>query len=181
MVGLYESTIDVFMSFIGGRPAKIIASTATICRATEQVHSLYAREIFLFPPQGLRVEIHIFALEAKSERDDSPVPGRMYVGVFARPFFMMCDCPSGAVMSALLQAVKCVNVTNPDALGSLLTLMAYFNSRVNFNTRLIRADIREHLNAVWDRTNIRNLYKDPVILIYEDLSTGILNSRSHSK
>lgn len=156
MVGLYESTIDALCLSSEGRPAKIIASTATICRATEQVHSLYARKIFLFPPQGLRAGDSFFALEAKSERDDSHVPGRMYVGVFGSALSSHVTAQV-RVMSALLQAVKCVNVTNPDALDPYWTLMAYFNSlrELGHAATLIRADIREHLNAVWDRLNIR--------------------------
>ena len=53
----YEGTIDALCRHrVGGGllPAKIVASTATICRAADQVRSLYAREVFMFPPQGLQ-------------------------------------------------------------------------------------------------------------------------------
>jgi hypothetical protein len=60
-------------------------------------------------------------------------------------------------MSALLQAVKCVPSPTPDALDPYWTLMAYFNSlrELGHAATLIRADIREYLNAEWDRLNIR--------------------------
>jgi len=62
----------------------------------------------------------------------------------------------------LLQAVKCVSAPSPDALNPYWTLMAYFNSlrELGHAATLIRADIREHLNAVWDRLNIRKPVKD---------------------
>ena len=64
MVGHYETVIDELCSEIKEnhkiRP-KIIASTATISRAKEQVQSLYARNVFLFPPQCLRAGDPFFA------------------------------------------------------------------------------------------------------------------------
>ena len=79
--------------------AKIIASTATICRAGEQVHSLYGRPVFLFPPQGLKAGESFFAHE------DSNAPGRLYVGVFATALSSHVTAQI-RVMAALLQSVK---------------------------------------------------------------------------
>lgn len=150
MVGIYEGTIDA-LCWQGSRhvPAKIVASTATICRAPEQVQALYAREVFLFPPQGLRAGDSFFAREAHD------VAGRLYVGVFCSALGSHVTAQV-RVMSALLQAVKCV----PGAatlLDPYWTLMAYFNSlrELGHAATLIRADIREYLNAMWDRMNIR--------------------------
>src|ERR1035441_3623312 len=80
MVGHYETAIDELCTHerFGQRiSAKIIASTATICRAGEQVQNLYGRKVFLFPPQGLKAGESFFAHE------DAKAPGRLYVGVFA--------------------------------------------------------------------------------------------------
>ena len=152
MVGIYEGTIDALCRHRQGeehRPAKIIASTATICRAPEQVHALYAREVFLFPPQGMRSGDSFFAHE------DTSTAGRLYVGVFGSALGSHVTAQV-RVISALLQAVKCV----PGAATSIdpyWTLMAYFNSlrELGHAATLIRADIREYLNAMWDRMNIR--------------------------
>ncbi len=59
-------------------------------------------------------------------------------------------------MSALLQAVRCVPGA-AELLDPYWTLMAYFNSlrELGHAATLIRADIREYLNAMWDRMNIR--------------------------
>lgn len=158
MVGMYEGAIDALCrhEHNGKRlPAKIVASTATICRAPQQVHSLYARDVFLFPPQGLRAGDSFFAEEVKDRE------GRLYVGVFGSALSSHVTAQV-RVMSALLQAVKCVSAPSPDALNPYWTLMAYFNSlrELGHAATLIRADIREHLNAVWDRLNIRKPAKD---------------------
>ena len=58
MVGHYETVIDLLCERNHDDvriPAKIVASTATISRASEQIAALYGREqSLLFPPQGLR-------------------------------------------------------------------------------------------------------------------------------
>jgi ATP-dependent helicase YprA (DUF1998 family) len=76
IVGLYEIVIDRLCS-IGDHVAKIVASTATIRRSKEQCRSLYDRDTFEFPPQGIRAGDSYFAQE------DAASPGRMYVGVMA--------------------------------------------------------------------------------------------------
>ena len=54
MVGHYETVIDEFTTHPEtGIPAKIVASTATIARAEEQIKNVYGRKAKLFPPQGL--------------------------------------------------------------------------------------------------------------------------------
>jgi len=60
-------------------------------------------------------------------------------------------------MSALLQAVKCSDSLTTASIDPYWTLMAYFNSlrELGHAATLIRADIREYLNAMWDRMNIR--------------------------
>ena len=159
MVGMYESSIDALCSHDqGGRrvAAKIVASTATICRAPEQIRSLYARPVCLFPPQGLRAGDSFFAQETWRDKAGAPLPGRLYVGVFGSALSSHVTAQV-RVMSMLLQAVKCVSAPLPEALDPYWTLMAYFNSlrELGHAATLIRADIREYLNATWDRLNIR--------------------------
>lgn len=159
MVGMYESSIDALCQHErNGKllPAKVVASTATICRAPQQVHSLYVRDVFLFPPQGLRAGDSFFAEETTHDREGNPLPGRIYVGVFGSALSSHVTAQV-RVMSTLLQSVKCITAPTPDALDPYWTLMAYFNSlrELGHAATLIRADIREHLNAVWDRLGIR--------------------------
>ena len=159
MVGIYESTIDALCSRDdGGRPvrAKIVASTATICRAPQQVQSLYDRAVCMFPPQGLKAEDSFFARETSRDEKGDPLPGRLYVGVFGTALSSHVTAQV-RVMSALLQAVKSITAPSPDSLDPYWTLMAYFNSlrELGHAATLVRADIREHMNAMWDRLDIR--------------------------
>lgn len=158
MVGMYEGTIHALCTRHHGDdsvPPKIVASTATICRASDQVHSLFGANVFLFPPQGLRAGDSFFAEEA-DRRVVGPVSGRLYVGVFCSAVASHVTAQI-RVMAALLQSVKCTTGCSPAALDPYWTVMAYFNSlrELGHAATLIRADIREHLNAVWDRLNIR--------------------------
>jgi hypothetical protein len=153
MVGHYETAIDALCTREqDGKKisAKIIASTATICRAGEQVQSLYDREVFLFPPQGLKAGESFFAHE------DVQALGRLYVGVFASALSSHVTAQI-RVMSALLQSVKSVAEGTPEKLDPYWTLMAYFNSlrELGHAATLIRADITDYLNAMWDRLEIR--------------------------
>ena len=154
MVGHYETVIDALSvnELAGGIRvrAKIIGSTATISRAENQVKALYGRSSFLFPPQALRAGDSFFA----EEREDEA--GRTYVGIFATalPSHVTAQVRT---MSALLQAPKLFGSSNPDAIDPYWTLMGYFNSlrELGHARTLIRADIREYLNAMWDRLGLR--------------------------
>ena len=151
MVAHYETVIEALCrSGDGTRAPKIVASTATIARAGEQIRALYNnRSGFLFPPQGLRVGESFFA------RENTAGAGRLYVGVFASalPSHVTAQI---RVVSALLQAVKSLAISEPSLMDPYWTLMAYFNSirELGHAATLIRADIREYLNAVWDRQGL---------------------------
>jgi hypothetical protein len=167
MVGHYETVIDALCTHErnGMRfSAKIIASTATICRAGEQVQNLYNRPVFVFPPQGLRAGESFFAHE------DERAPGRLYVGVFATALSSHVTAQI-RVMAALLQSVKSLGHRTPEELDPYWTLMSYFNSlrELGHAATLIRADITDYLNAMWDRLEIRpNKSYDPRRFINAD-------------
>ncbi len=80
IAGLYEAAIDVVMKKFGAHP-KYIAATATIRRAEEQVRKLYARDCFVFPPSGMRVEDSFFSREEDTSEEN---PGRLYIGVMGQ-------------------------------------------------------------------------------------------------
>ena len=78
MVGHYETVIEELCTRQDkGRRIgpKIVASTATISHADEQVQALYSRDARLFPAQALRAGDSFFAIERPE------LPGRTYVGV----------------------------------------------------------------------------------------------------
>lgn len=83
-VGLFEGAIDVLSSWELGAPGAakpvkplVIASTATVRKAAEQVQRLYARDVEVFPPQVLSVSDTFFSKEVPLDE----APGRRYLGV----------------------------------------------------------------------------------------------------
>jgi hypothetical protein len=166
MVGHYETLVsELCKDDEKGAYPKIIASTATISRAKEQAQSLYACEkdkVFQFPPQCLDAGESFFATVDKN------APGRTYVGIHATAF------PSHVttqvrVFAALLQAVSSIHVTDESERNPYWSLLCYFNSlrELGHAATLIRQDIRDYLNAMWQRKGIRKQEdRDPRRFIY---------------
>jgi hypothetical protein len=93
MVGLYETAIEqLSTAHVDGKPVKpkILASTATVKRAREQIRSLFGRgDTAIFPPPG------VDALETFFSKVDRTGDGRLYIGVAA----------SGRASKAVMHAV----------------------------------------------------------------------------
>ena len=131
MVGLYETAVD-FLSrrYVDGKPVrpKVLAATATVRRATEQMQALYGRtaaEICVFPPPAVDAMDTYFSLVDT----DSDHAGRLYLGVAAQ----------GKSMKAILARVYRVLLAasahathdqdmDRDAADATSTLAGYFNS-----------------------------------------------------
>src|SRR5206468_2775515 len=81
--------------------------------------------------------------------------GRSYLGVFASalPSHVTAQI---RVVSALLQSVKLLPNDESAVIDPFWTLMVYFNSirELGHAATLIRADIREYMNAMWDRQGL---------------------------
>jgi len=120
LVGLYETAVDAAAATAGPRP-KLVASTATIRNAAEQVGAVFDRESRQFPPPGTDPADSFFAVLAPPEE----LPARLYVG-------LMAPGTSHATLmvrayAALLQAGK--DLDAPDAVrDAYWTLLGYFNS-----------------------------------------------------
>lgn len=125
MVGLYETTVDELCSWTledKSVKAKIIASTATVRKAKEQVNNVFMRRVSVFPPLGLDVADNFFSIQ----RPVSEKPGRRYIGV----------CSPGSSRPAMLIRVYTAILTSAQALFNrfgtaadpYMTLVGYFNS-----------------------------------------------------
>ena len=81
MAGLYEASIEgLCMRQIDKRPVrpKIVASTATVRRAQDQIQALFARPLTqVFPPPGPNRRDSFFAQTAPT----SETPARLYLGI----------------------------------------------------------------------------------------------------
>lgn len=132
MAGLYETAVEALCTReVDGATVKpkIVASTATVRQASDQVEALFARSITqVFPPQGLDRRDSFFA----RTRPSSEVPARLYVGVAAqgRNFKVMLRKVYLALMAAAQHAYVDAggfeNEQNPA--DPYMTVMGYFNS-----------------------------------------------------
>jgi hypothetical protein len=164
MVGLYETLIERLC--VDDRTyvkPKIVASTATISRANEQVKNLYAREnVSLFPPSGLNAGDSFFSREARDEFDQL-IPGRRYVGVLA-PGHGSLQTTEARVFATLLQFAGVMKKDNVEK-DPWWTLLCYFNSirELGSAATLFVSDARDYLRVLKDRhgfpyENIRKLF-----------------------
>ncbi|PSL56568.1 helicase-like protein [Saccharothrix carnea] len=153
LVGLYETAVDLLATWRldDGRSVrpKVVASTATVRRATQQIGDLFNRRTEVFPPSGLTVDDSYFA-RRRPVRDR---PGRRYVGICAHGSRMKSTLIR--VYVSVLGAAQRLHeeygrneVTDP-----YMTLVGYFNSlrdlggmrrlvEDDVSARLVRADQR---------------------------------------
>ena len=118
VAGLYETAIDRMFSSGGARP-KIVGSTATIRRASEQVSSLFNRDTAQFPPSCLDAEDSAFAVI------DHQAPGRVYAGVTTAG--RSAKFTLQGVAASLLQSAL-GGATSDQERDPYWTLVSYFNS-----------------------------------------------------
>ena len=146
LVGIYESAVDALCSreLDGARiRPKVIASTATVRRASQQIRNLFDREIAVFPPQGLDASDSFFSTEAPDE------PGRTYVGVFG---------PGKSIKTTLVRTYgsllgrsKLEHDANPSAeTDAYMMLVGYFNSlrELGGAVRLVEDDVPSRLRTL---------------------------------
>ena len=132
MVGLYESAIEALCARQGdGRPQrpKIVASTATVRRAPDQIRALFARPVTqIFPPLGPDRRDSFFARTVSA----TEAPARLYLGVASQgrnPKRVMRQTVL-AIMGAAERAYRDAgghrNKENP--VDPYMTVLGYFNS-----------------------------------------------------
>lgn len=118
VAGLYEAAIDLICTR-DGVPPKVVGSTATIRRASDQVRQLFNRDVLQFPPPILDAEDSCFAVV------DQTAPGRLYCGVTTAgrsPKFVL-----QAICASLMQGAYEMDVTDQER-DPYWTLVTYFNS-----------------------------------------------------
>jgi hypothetical protein len=151
LVGLYETAVDDLCSWTVDekvvRP-KVIASTATVRKAGDQVHAVFRRRVNVFPPQGLEVGNSFFALE-RNPSDETP--GRLYLGVCAPG--RRVKVAQIRVYVAMMAAAQEMWEKHGVRADPWMTLVGYFNAMLELagmrrlaeddvKSRLIRADLR---------------------------------------
>jgi len=163
MVGLYEAAVDELCSwFVDGKKVrpKVVASTATIRRAPDQVQKLFVRKLEVFPPQGTSIKDSFFAVQRQSGKQ---YPGRRYLGVcaFGRRYpVAMIRSYVAHMAAAQVLFEKYDRLADP-----YMTLTGYFNSirELAGTRRLVEDDIKARLRDA----DQRGLAKRRVRLVEE--------------
>lgn len=126
-VGLFEVAVETLCSWEtpDGSAVKplIVASTATVRNAQEQVRGLYGRAVEIFPPQVLDVADTFFSQEIPI---DATHPGRRYLGVSAQG--VRLSSAEIRVAEVLLSAGQLLLDRAGAAADPYLTLVGYFNA-----------------------------------------------------
>lgn len=145
MVGLYEAAVDELCSWtVDGKKVrpKVVASTATIRRAPDQVQKLFVRKLEVFPPQGTSIKDSFFAIQRPSGPE---YPGRRYLGIsaFGRRYpVTMIRSYVAHMAAAQVLYEKYGRLADP-----YMTLTGYFNSirELAGTRRLVEDDIKARL------------------------------------
>ncbi len=164
MAGLYEAAIEALcVREINGRMVrpKIVASTATVRRAQDQIQALFARPLTqVFPPPGPDRQDSFFARTVPGDE----IPGRNYVGVAAQgrnPKEVMRRvwlALMGAAERAYRDAGGHKNHDNPA--DPYMTVLGYFNSlrELGGARRILEEQVQNTIKAYGAR---RRIGEDP--------------------
>ena len=149
LVGLYETAVDALCTWtVGGvavRP-KVIASTATIRRAGDQVRRLFDRTLSVFPPPGLDARDSFFALQRDQPDEQDDKPGRRYLGVCA-PGRRYKHVLIRVYVAQLRAAWEVLGRQPGEDADAYMTLVGYFNSlrELGGMRRLVEDDVNSRL------------------------------------
>ena len=150
MVGLYETAIDALAGTVPGyegRRPKIVASTATVRRAEQQIRALFGRSrTDVFPPPGPNRRDSFFA-ETRTVQQANPrtylgvaAPGRNLKVVLLRTYLVLLSAAQKQWMDAGGKAEK--NPADP-----YMTLLGYFNSlrELGGSRRIVEDEVTSQL------------------------------------
>jgi hypothetical protein len=160
MAGLYETAIEALCSReIDGRKVrpKIVASTATVRRAQDQIQGLFGRSLTqIFPPPGPDRRDSFFARTVGSDS----APARRYLGVAAQgrnPKEVMRRVYL-ALMGAAERAYRDDNGhKNPDnAADAYMTVLGYFNAlrELGGARRILEEQVQNTLKSYGSRRRV---------------------------
>ena len=169
MVGLYEAAIEALcLREVDGRKVrpKIVASTATVRHAQNQIQALFARSMTqIFPPPGPDRRDSFFARSVPVEK----TAGRLYLGITSpgrNPKVLMRKvwlALMGAAERAYRDAGGHRNEKNPA--DPYMTVLGYFNSlrELGGARRILEEEVQNTVKQYGSRRRIgerRGLFQD---------------------
>jgi hypothetical protein len=155
IVGLFESVVDRLASrATQGRVVRpvLVASTATVRRARDQVQQVFDRDLVVFPPQVLDAGETFFSTRVPPS---AASPGRRYRGICAPGERMKSIYIR--VMSAVMEHAQALFDRHGEAADPYMSLVGYFTSTRELagSRRLVDDDISERLSSLQVRTRRR--------------------------
>ena len=158
MVGIYESALD-YLCGAKGSKTKIIASTATIKKASEQCAALYDRPVSQFPHPGIDAEDSFFSHESEINHSIGKY-GRFYVGIM--PAGKTKVLTEAHVIATLMQRLYTMDISD-EIKDKYWSLVLYFNSIKDLGkcTTLLEDDVRDDIKRIADRkkNKVRHFYR----------------------
>lgn len=126
----------------------MIASTATIRRAGEQIRRLFNRSVEIFPPPGVDSRDNFFSIERPITEES---PGRAYMGICAIGYRMPPTMVR--IYATVLAAAQLLYEKYNDAADPWMTAIGYFNSirELAGIHRLVRDEVRGRLAGSYQR------------------------------
>lgn len=178
-VGLFESAIDVVSTWKDdqGRTVRplVVASSATVRNAAEQIKNLYARKTTIFPPQVLDAADTFFSKEQPCNRQ---TPGRRYIGISTTGVRLSnCEIQTAEILlkgsQLLMNREDGGNAADP-----YMTLVGYFSTTRELAgmARFVQDDISTHVRGGRKGLNLPVRYGT----MYGGLNLGELTSRISS-
>lgn len=149
--GIFEELCTVDLNGVRIRP-KLIASTATIRGAEDQVRTLYNRDqTSLFPAPGLTMGDSFFGRYARNP-DGGLQPGRLYLGIHATDYGSILTTQVRAFSSVLFRPFFFA----PERRDPWWTLLAFYNSirELSGARTLFDSDIRSRLKFMFNREGV---------------------------
>ena len=161
VAGLYETVLDALASRQVGdhriRP-KIVASTATVRRAADQIEALFDRSrTEVFPPPGPDRRDSFFAVT----KSPAQRPARLYVGLAAQgkgPKLVFLRA-----LTTLLAAGQQADIEDAAAADPYMTAVCYFNALRELGSarRIVEDDVRTQLRGYGTKRRRRQPLDQP--------------------
>lgn len=146
VAGLYEAAIDRLASR-GSVGPKIVASTATVRRASDQIKALFHRpRTEIFPPPGVSRTDSFFAVTVPETRS----PARWYAGIAAGgrgPKLVFLR-----TLTSMLAASTAMAKDDPPAADPYMSALCYFNAlrELGGARRIVEDEVRAGLSNYGD-------------------------------
>jgi len=152
LVGLFETVVDQLCSrHTGGRLVRpvLVASTATVRRAADQVQQVFARGLAVFPPQVVDAGETFYSTTVAPS---AQFPGRRYRGICA-PGERLKSVEI-RVVTAVLEHAQHLFDRHGEAADPYMTVVDYFTSTRELAgmRRLVDDDVADRLSSLQVRT-----------------------------